>query len=93
MLNKPNIYAQCAVKIGNLKNRRNNNWLNMKYLILTFILILLCNQTYGQCKDDNSSSVSDDLRYEFSDEIVKSEVIVKFKGFYTVEARKNYISG
>ena len=26
MLNKPNIYAQCAVKIGNLKNRRNNNW-------------------------------------------------------------------
>jgi hypothetical protein len=65
----------------------------MKYLILTFILTLLCNQTTGQCKDDNSSSVSDDLRYEFSDEIVKSEVIVKFKGFYTVEARKNYISG
>ena len=66
----------------------------MKYLILTFILTLLfCNQTYGQCKNDNSSSVTDDLRYEFSDEIVKSEVIVKFKGFYTVEARKNYISG
>jgi len=64
----------------------------MKYLILTFILTLLCNQTYGQCKDDNSSSVSGDLRYEFSDEIVKSEVIVKFKGFYTVEARKNFIS-
>ena len=66
----------------------------MKYLLSIFIILtFLCNQTIGLCKNDNNSSVDDDFQYEFSDEIVKSEVIVKFKGFYSAEARKNYISG
>ena len=68
--------------------------MKMKYLLSIFIILtFLCNQTIGLCKNDNNSSVDDDFQYEFSDEIVKSEVIVKFKGFYSAEARKNYISG
>ena len=65
----------------------------MKQLIILIFLTLICNKANCLCTNDNSSSVEDDLRYEFSDQIVKSEVIVKFKGFYSAEARKNYITG
>ena len=66
----------------------------MKPIIILIILTFLCKNLHGLCNNDNITSVdNDDEFYEFSNEIVKSEVIVKFKGFYTVEARKNYISG
>ena len=57
---------------------------------LALIFILFCDGLHGFC-GENTTYNHADFDYDYKDEIIKSEVIVKFSGFYTTEARQNYI--
>ena len=61
----------------------------VKMLILLIISALI-QGLHGSCETPENVTMIED--YEYNTEIVKSEVIVKFKGFYEASARKNYIS-
>ena len=47
---------------------------------------------HGSCHNEIHENVTFIEDYEYDSEIVKSEVIVKFKGFYEASARRSYIS-
>ena len=84
MLNKFNICVQCVVKIGNLKNRK------IKAMIFLYLFFLIQGLD-GLCQEGNSTSWIDLEDYDYKSNTIPNEVIVKFKGFYQTEARKNYI--
>ena len=48
---------------------------------------------HGSCIEDTNENVTYiEEDYDYDTQVVKSEVIVKFKGFYEASARKSYIS-
>ena len=60
-----------------------------KTMIILYIFLLVQGLD-GLCQDGNSTAFLDS-DYDYESETIHNEVIVKFKGFYQNEARKNYI--
>ena len=61
---------------------------------MIFILLnifLLIESLNGLCQDGNFTSNQSDFDYEYKTKTINNEVIVKFKGFYQAQTRKNYI--
>ena len=56
------------------------------------IYIFVIQGLHGSCIEDTHENVTYVEDYDYDTEVVKSEVIVKFKGFYEASARKSYIS-
>ena len=57
-------------------------------MILLFVILLSVKGLDGLCQNTNSSMTLD---FDYQDEVVKSEVIVKFSGFYSAAARRNFL--
>ena len=61
---------------------------------MIFILLnifLLIESLNGLCQDGNFTSNQSDFDYEYKTKTINNEVIVKFKGFYQAQTRRNYI--
>lgn len=54
-------------------------------------IFLLIESLDGLCQDGNFTSNQDLIDYEYKTKTINNEVIVKFKGFYQAQTRRNYI--